>query len=487
MVRRVLHKNYILAIVATAQFMVVLDVSIVNVALPSIYKALHFTSQSNLQWVVTAYTLAFGGFLLLGGRAADLYGRKRLFVIATTLFALASLVTGLAQNETMIIIARAVQGLTAAFMSPAALSIVLTTFKQGKERTQALSIWGAVAAGGAAAGVLFGGILTQYLDWRWNFFVNVPVGLLIALTAWAYVSESKADLNHRKLDVPGAVLVTAGLMLLVYAFAKAPGYGWGDHRSLELLGSSLVLLLLFLWNEHKSSHALMPLKFFTVANVGGANLTIMPVIAGMFSMFFFVTLYVQQVLGYSPVRTGLGFLPITLVIGVISVNMQHLLPRIGYRKPLIFAPLLMAFGLFWLAHMHVDGTYWKDVFPGLLLVAAGMGMVFVSITIAATNGVDHKDSGLASGLLNTAQQVGGSLGLAILSGVSASAAVSYFESHAAQAINPMTHLQAEVAGFHHALYVGMCFALVACVLAYFFIHQQEGEKIDPEAAVTAVG
>jgi MFS family permease len=395
--------------------------------------------------------------------------------------------TGLSQNEGMIEVTRAIQGLTAAFMSPAALSIVLTTFKQGKERTKALSVWGAVAAGGAAAGVLFGGILTQYLDWRWNFFVNVPVGLAVAIAAWAYVPESKADLNHRKLDVPGAVLVTSGLMLLVYAFTKAPGYGWLDHRTLELIGGSVLLLVLFLWNEHKSSHALMPLKFFTVANVGSANLTIMPVIAGMFSMFFFVTLYVQQVLQYSPVRTGLGFLPITLIIGVISVNMQHLLPRVGYKKPLVVAPLLMAGGLFWLAHMHVDGTYWTDVFPGLMLVAAGMGMVFVSITIAATNGVSGKDSGLASGLLNTAQQVGGSLGLAILSGVSASAAVSYFHAHAAQASQPLTRLQAEVAGFHHALYVGMCFALVASVLAFFLIHEHKGEKISTDPADLIAG
>lgn len=225
MVRRVVHKNLILLIVAVAQFMVVLDVSIVNVALPSIYRGLHFTSQANLQWVVTAYTLAFGGFLLLGGRAADLYGRKKLFMTAVTMFSLASLITGLSQNSTMIEITRAVQGLMAAFMSPAALSIVLTTFKQGKERAKALSVWGGVAAGGAAAGVLLGGILTEYLDWRWNFFVNVPVGLFIALMAYWYVPESKADLNHNKLDIPGAVLVTAGLMLLVYTFTKAPIWG----------------------------------------------------------------------------------------------------------------------------------------------------------------------------------------------------------------------------------------------------------------------
>jgi predicted MFS family arabinose efflux permease len=247
------------------------------------------------------------------------------------------------------------------------------------------------------------------------------------------------------------------------------------------------LLLLFLWNEHRSSHALMPLRFFAVANVGRANLSVMPVIAGMFSMFFFVTLYVQQVLGYSPVRTGLGFLPITVAVGIISVNMQHLLPRIGFKKPFAIAPLFMEAGLFWLSHMHVDGTYWKDVFPGLLLVACGMGMVFVSSTVAATNGVEHKDSGLASGLLNTSQQVGGSLGLAILSGVSASAAASYFSSHASQAANPLTRLQAEVNGFHHALYVGMCFAIGASILAFVLVKEKKGEKISTDPADLIAG
>lgn len=482
MVKKVVHKNLVLLIVAVAQFMVVLDSSIVNVALPSIFKALHFSNTDSLQWVVTAYTLAFGGFLLLGGRAADLYGRKRLFMWAVSAFALLSLGTGLSTSDTMIDVMRALQGLAAAFMSPAALSIVLTTFKEGKERASALSIWGAVAAGGAAAGVLLGGILTQYLDWRWNFFVNVPVGIAIAVAAYLYVPESKADLDHNKLDVPGAVLVTVGLMVLVYAFTKGPIYGWGDHRTLELLGGAAVLLAAFIVNESRSKHALMPLSIFKIGNVASANVTQLPIIAAMFSMFFFVSLYVQQVLGYSPVQSGLSFLPITFVIGAISVMMQHIVGKVGYKKPLMVSPFLIAGGLLYLSHfIKVGGSYWADVFPGLVIMAAGMGMTFIAITIAATSGVPPRESGLASGLLNTSQQIGGSLGLAILSGISASAATDYMKSHmTTMGMSPVAQAQAQVHGFHQALLVGVFFALGAAVVSIVFIRQHEGEEISTE-------
>lgn len=486
MQKRVVHKNLVLLIVAVAQFIVVLDTSIVNVALPSIYRALQFTSTSMLQWVVSAYTLAFGGFLLLGGRAADLYGRRKIFIGAVSAFAVFSLLTGLAQTSTQIIVLRALQGLAAAFMSPAALSIVLTTFKEGKERTKALSVWGAVAAGGAAVGVLLGGILTQYLDWRWNFFVNVPIGIGIAVAAYLYVPNSKADLDHNKLDLPGAILVTSGLMVLVYAFTKAPSYGWTNGTTLGLFALSFALLAAFIFNESRSKHALMPLGIFKIANVAAANVAQLPITAAMFSMFFFVTLYVQNVLGYSPVMSGLSFLPITFVIGGISVAMQHVIGRIGYKKPLVVAPLLIALGLFLLAHLSVGGSYWTDVFPGLIVVAAGMGMTFITITIAATTGVPANESGLASGLLNTSQQVGGSLGLAILSGISASAAVAYVTSHPAIARTPIGIAQAQVTGFSHALYVGACFAITSSIISAIFIKENRNEKIDPKAAMAAV-
>lgn len=486
MMKRVVHKNLVLLIVAVAQFMVVLDSSIVNVALPSIYRSLHFTSASSLQWVVTAYTLAVGGFLLLGGRAADLYGRRKMFMYSAAAFSVASLACGLSQNSTMIQVLRAVQGLAAAFMSPAALSIVLTTFEEGKERAKALSVWGAVAAGGAAAGVLVGGVLTEYLDWRWNFFVNVPVGIAVVTAAYLYVPESKADLHHNKLDLPGAALVTSGLMLLVYAFTKAPIAGWTSSTALFLIGGAVALLAAFVYNESRSQHALMPLSIFRIPGVAGANLTQLPITASLFSMFFFVTLYLQNILHFTPIKSGLSFLPVPFTIGFMSFAMQKVIAKVGYKKPIIVGPLLLAAGLFFLAHIPVQGHYFNNVFPGLILMAAGLGMTFICITIAATTGVPARESGLASGLLNTSQQVGGSLGLAILSGVSASTTLSYLRSHAAGARQPIVQATAQVQGFHHALYVGMAFALLASVSAALLIREKRGDKVDLAAAHAAV-
>lgn len=474
--KKVVHKNYVLLIIAIAQFMVVLDTSIVNVALPSIFKALHFTSDSNLQWVVTAYTLTFGGFLLLGGRAADLYGRRRVFMGAVAAFSAISLLCGLAQSSLMIEITRAAQGLAAAFMSPAALSIIITTFKEGKERAKALSVWGAVAAGGAAAGVLLGGILTQYLDWRWNFFVNVPVGIAVLVAAYLYVPDSKADLDHKQLDLPGAITVTSGLILLVYAISQAPTRGWLSGETMAFFVASAALLAIFIFNESRSKHALMPLNIFKVGTVAGANITQVPITAAMFAMFFFISLYIQQVLGYSPVKTGLGFLPITFVIGLISSQMPHVIHRFGYKKPLVVAPLLMSGGLYYLSHLRVAGNYWVDVFPGLLIMAMGMGIMFISITIAATTAVPPRESGLASGILNTSQQLGGALGLAILSGVSTAGVTSYMKSHAAAAQSPLAAAGAQVHGFHNALLVGACFTLAASVSAALFIKHYKTEE-----------
>jgi EmrB/QacA subfamily drug resistance transporter len=477
MVRRVLHKNYILLIVAVAQFMVVLDTTIVNVALPSISTGLGFKSESDLQWVVTAYTLTFGGFLLLGGRAADLYGRKKLFLTASGLFAVASLFCGIAQNPLMLDVTRAVQGIAAAFMSPAALSIVLTTFKEGKERAKALSVWGAVAAGGAAAGVLLGGIITQYLGWRWNFFVNMPVGIGVVLAALLYVPESKADLDHKRLDMPGAISVTAGLMLLVYALTQAPIKGWTSGETLGFFAGAVALLAFFLWNEARSRHALAPLKFFRTGSVGGANITQLPITAAMFAMFFFITLYVQQILGYSPILTGLGFLPITVVIGIISSQMPKVIHKFGYKRPLVVAPLFMAAALYYLSHMSVGGSYWEDVFPGLILMAFGMGSMFITITIAATSGVPPKESGLASGLLNTSQQIGGALGLAILSGVSTAGVKNYITNHAAAGQSAeVLRSNAVVHGFHDALLVGVGLVLLASLTAALFVRQLEAPE-----------
>lgn len=492
MVKRVVHKNVILLVVAVAQFMVVLDTSIVNVALPSIYRELHYANASALQWIVTAYTLTFGGFLLLGGRAADLFGRKRMFMGAVAMFTLFSFVCGIAKNPLMLDVTRALQGLTAAFMSPAALSIILTTFKEGKERAKALSVWGGVAASGAAVGVLLGGILTEYLSWRWNFFVNVPVGIAVFVAAMKYVPESKADLGHNRLDLPGAVSVTAGLMSLVYGITQAPTKGWTSPEVLGFFTAAVVLLLFFVWNESRSSHALMPLRIFKVGNVAPSNLAQLPMVAAMFAMFFFISLYVQQVLGFSPVKTGLCFMPVPFVIGIVATNMAKIVGKIGYKIPIVTGAICVSIALFYMSRIQVGSDYWTAIFPGLVILALGMGQIFISITIAATSGVPHHESGLASGLLNTSQQIGGALGLAILSGIATAAAKDYIAAHMhSMAMNggmdaaamKTVALTGQVHGFHQALFVGAFFPLITALVAGLFIRNIHVEEADVPAAL----
>jgi EmrB/QacA subfamily drug resistance transporter len=476
------HKNLILTIVALAQFMVVLDVSIVNVALPEIYKTLHFTSTSNLQWIVTAYTLAFGGFLLLGGRTADLFGRKKVFIGGVSIFVIASLFTGMADSSAMIEITRGIQGLAAAFMSPAALAIVITTFKEGKERNVALSIWGGIAAGGAAVGVLIGGILTQYLSWRWNFFINVPIGILVALAAFFYIEETDAGLEHSHLDLKGALMVTVGLISLVYAFTQAPIYGWFDHRTIEFFGASIILLIAFVINEFKVEHPLVPFSIFKIGNIAAADLTQLPVTACLYSMFFFISLYIQQVLHYSPVKTGLGFIPTSIIIGIVASQMSKVIGRFGYKRPLMIAPLFLASGLFWLSHIKVGGNYFISVLPGLAIVALGLGVIFVSITVAATSGVPKDKAGLSSGLLNTGQQIGGAVGLAILSGISAGRITSYLSHHAHQT-NSVAY--AQVYGSKYAFLAGVVFAIIAFLFATFLIKEDRSKKLVVDSSIHA--
>lgn len=461
----------LLGLLALAQFMVVLDTSIVNVALPAIQKALHFTA-SDLQWVITAYTLAFGGFLLLGGRAADLYGRRKMFIVGVAGFTAMSLLVGLAQNSTMMIVARGLQGLFAALMSPAALSIVLTSFKEGADRNKALGVWGAVAAGGAAAGVLFGGLLTEYTSWEWNFFVNIPVGLFVALMATRVVPLHAREVKHNDLDLPGAILVTGGLMTLVFALTKAPEWGWLDGTTLGLFAAVVAMLGAFVWNESRVEHPLMPLSIFRIRNLTGANLVMMPMTAAMMSMFFFISLYIQTVMQYSPVKTGVSFLPVTFIIGIVATIMSRQVAKIGYKRILMVAPLFVAGGLFWLGHIPVDGTYWGNVFPGLALVALGMGATFVTATITATSGVPGNEAGLASGLFNTSQQIGGALGLAVLSGVAASHTTNAL-SKLGHAPTPLDVATATVGGWHTAFYVGVGFAVLAATVATTIVKQHK--------------
>jgi EmrB/QacA subfamily drug resistance transporter len=480
------HKGLALLILAGAQFMVVLDATIVNVALPRIETALHFSSTAQLQWIVTAYTLIFGGFLLLGGRLADLFGRRRMFLAGVTLFAASSLLAGLAQNPGMLILFRSVQGLGAALLSPAALSLVLNIFKEGKERNRALGIWSGVAAGGGAVGLLLGGILTQYVNWRWIFFINIPIGALVVFLAPRFVPTSERAVGKQKIDYSGAFAVTAGLMTLVYALVKATDYGWTSGKTLGLIGVAIALLIGFIVNESLVKQPLIPLTIFKNRNLSTANLMQLPTTAAMFSVFFYLSLYEQQILGFSPVKTGLANLPFTLVIGVVAGIVSRIVIKTGSKKILVVAPLFVAAGLYYFSRIPVHGTYVTDLLPGIILMATGIAGSFVALTLAATSGVAHKDSGLASGLLNTSQQIGGALGLAILTAISTSKTKSIL---ATKGGDPSAVPSALVQGFHTAFIVAVGFALAACIIAIIGLKDTKmtAEEIANEEATEAEG
>ena len=417
--RSVTNRWLILVIACLAQFMVVLDATIVNVALPSIQRGLHFTP-SELPWVINAYTLVFGGFLMLGGRAADLLGRRRLFVAGIILFSAASLLNGLAQSSTMLIVGRGLQGLGGALVSPAALSIIMTTFQDHGERTKALGVWSGIAAGGAAFGLLLGGVLTDLVSWRWIFFVNVPVGVVATMLATRFVPESRAELGHRSFDLAGATTVTAGLITLVFGIVKAQAWGWGSARTLIVLGAGVALLALFVAIEARSKAPLVRLSVFRIRTISTANTVMLLVASGMFGMFFFASLYVQDILGYSPLRAGFAFLPVTGGIIVGAALAQQLIARVGVRNIAVAGTALAAIGLVVLTGVPVHGSYVSNLLVGLIPLSIGMGLTFVPVTLLGTSGVSNDDSGLASGLFNTSQQVGGSLGLAILATLAAS-------------------------------------------------------------------
>jgi EmrB/QacA subfamily drug resistance transporter len=403
-----------LVVVCFAQFMVVLDATVVNVALPSIQTDLDISS-SSLQWVVNGYTLMFGGFLLLGGRMADLLGRRRLFVAGTAIFAFASLLNGLATSDSMLIGARALQGFGGALVSPAALSIITTTFAEGENRTKALAVWGAIAAGGAAAGLLLGGVLTEFLSWEWVFFVNVPIAIATIVAAFRLVPESRNEGQVRHFDIAGATTVTTGLLVLVYAIVKSTDWGWGSASTLGLIGVAAALLATFVFIERRSKSPLVRLDLFKLRSLATANGVMVLVFSGMFAMFFFCTLYLQKVLGYSALETGVAFLPVSFGIVIGSVLAQQLIGRLGTKRVLATGTSLAAAGLAVLAATtSVDGTY-PVLLAAFAPLAIGMGLTFVPLTLVATTNVERSDAGLASGVFNTSQQVGGALGLAVLS------------------------------------------------------------------------
>jgi EmrB/QacA subfamily drug resistance transporter len=481
-------KQFALLLLAMTQFVIVIDASIVNVALPSIGRALHF-SRTDLSWVVNAYTLTFGGFLLLGGRLADVLGRRRMFMIGLVLFSVASLVGGFAQSEAWLLAARAVQGLGAAMVSPAALSILTTTFAEGSERNRALGVWGAMVGAGGAAGVLFGGILTSGLNWRWVLFVNVPIGIAAAALAPRTLAESRSEDGASTFDFPGAVTVTGGLSLLVYAIVDAVNVGWGSSRTLLEIGGAVILLVAFLIIETRQRYPLMPFSIFRLRTLRGANLVGLLLGMALFSMFFFISLYLQNVLNYSAIKTGVSYLPLAVGIVIAAGAASLLVTRIGFKPTLIAGLLLIAGGLVWFSRVPAPGgSYAADVLGPSLLAGVGFGFAFVSVTIAAVAGTSPHEAGLASGLTNTAQQLGGALGLAILATIANSRTQSLFHSGVHNTSVALTK------GFDRAFLVGAGFAIAGAILAFVLIssrasreHSEAARASDPlPAAAVAV-
>jgi EmrB/QacA subfamily drug resistance transporter len=461
----------VLVLICLAQFMVILDATIVNVALPSIQKDLQL-SEGSLQWIVNAYTLVFGGFLLLGGRAGDLLGRKRLFLVGLVIFTGASLLDGLASSEGMLVGSRALQGLGAALISPAALSIISTTFAEGAERARALGVWAAIAIGGSAVGLILGGVLTQYFSWPWIFFVNVPVGIGAFLLSLRLIPESRDVLEHRSFDLAGAATVTGGLMALVYAIVDAQTAGWTSAKTLGFFALAIVLLAGFVAIELRTRSPLVRLSIFRIRSLLTANIAMFLAMSGMFAMFFFNTLYIQQVLGYGPLKAGLAFLPFTAGVMISAGLASQFAPRVGVRPVAAIGMLLAAAGLALLTQLPVHGSYVTNVLPSILLSSLGLGAVFMPLTLIATTGLDNADQGLASGLFNTSQQVGGALGLAVLSTLAASKTSSTGGSP--------TH--ALVVGFHWAFAVGAVVMIAALTVMLALLRHRHVARIEQQAA-----
>jgi EmrB/QacA subfamily drug resistance transporter len=471
------RKWFALALLSVVQFMVVLDIAIVNVALPSIKVDLGF-SEENLQWVISAYALVFGGFLLLGGRAADLLGRRRLFLSGLVVFTLASLFAGLAWSEASLITARSIQGLGAAIITPAALSILSTTFSEGRERNIALGVWGAVGGFGAAAGVLLGGVLTDGLGWEWIFFVNVPVGVISFIVAPMLLKESR-DASVTSFDALGAILVTGGLSSLVYAITQAGSNGWTGTTTLAFFAAAVVLLVGFLVWEQRHPEPLMRLGILRIKTVTGANVAGFILGTATFSLFLMLTLYMQQVLGYSAMKTGVGYLAVAGTAIFTSAIAAQLVTRIGVKPVLVIGMTSLTAGLVYFTQVSVHGSYLGDLLPGFLLVALGLGFSFVPISIAALAGIQPAEAGLASGLINTTQQIGGALGIAALSTIATSRTSDAIAGGATQA-------SAAVTGFHTAFVAGGIVAAVGIVAALVLIRRDELEQpveLDAEPAL----
>jgi EmrB/QacA subfamily drug resistance transporter len=462
-----------LALLATTQFVIVLDAAIVNVAIPSIGKDLHF-SQENLTWIPNAYALTFGGFLLLGGRMADLLGRRRLFMAGLVLFSLASLLGGLSTSEGQLIAARAAQGLGAALLAPSALSMVTNMFAEGAERNKALGVWGAVSGSGGAAGVLLGGVLTQYAGWEWVLWVNVPIGVIAAILAPRLLVESRKEAETKTFDAFGALTVTAGLSLLVYGLVDTVNAGWGSSKTLLLLAAAAALLAAFVTAELRSRAPLVPFRIFRLRTLTGANVIGLLIGASIFAMFFFLSRYMQQVLGYDALKAGLSYLPLALVIIVSAGVASQLVTKLGFKPVLVAGMALVTVALLWFAQVPVDGSYVSDLLAPMVIAAVGLGFAFVPVTIAAVSNISADDSGLASGLINTSQQVGGALGLAILGTIASSRTTHLL---AAAHGDPSAVPSALTEGFQRAFLAGAAFGILGIIATLVLIRGSDSRAI----------
>jgi EmrB/QacA subfamily drug resistance transporter len=476
------RKWWVLAVVVAAQFMVVLDVAIVNVALPSIKTDLGF-SQESLQWVITAYSIMFGGVLLLGGRLSDLLGRRRLFMTGLAIFTVFSLLDGLAWSEGSLIAFRSLQGLGAALLSPAALSILTTTFREGRERNVALGVWGAASGSGGAAGVLLGGALVSGLSWPWIFFINVPVGALVIAVSPLLLRESRADLGHRRFDLAGATSITGGLMLLVYAMTRATQDGWATAATVSLLAASAALIGAFFLIEARSQAPLLPLRIFKLRTLSASNLSGLLMGGAIFSQFFLLTLYMQQVLHYSALKTGVAYIGLTLTIIAFSAVAQGLVTRFGVRYVLPAGLALSTVALVLFARLPVHGNYFSDLFPAFMISGLGLALAFVPMSIGALTGVRPADAGVASGLINTSQQIGGAVGVAVATTIATTWTSRYVDSHVGVTAGSgaaLTH------GFQIAFYVLAALAAAGAILSALMLESRPAEpelELAPEPGV----
>lgn len=467
-----------LLIISLAQLMVVLDATIVNIALPTAQADLDI-SDAGRQWVVTAYTLTFGSLLLLGGRIADFWGRRRTFITGLIGFAVASAIGGAAPNAELLFVARGLQGIFGALLAPSALSQLAVIFSEPRERARAFGIYGAVSGAGSAVGLLLGGVLTEYLSWRWCLYVNIPVAVFAVVMAVLILKESKAT-GSTQYDIPGALLATAGLASLVYGFSRAEQDGWGASSTLGFLAMAAVLLVAFVVQERRASHPLLPLRIVLNRNRAGAYMTMLGIGVAVFAMFFFLTFYMQQNLGFSPVRTGFAFLPFTVSIVITATTMGRLLPRLGPRLLMTLGPLLMALGLLWMTQLDVASSYWTHILGPEIMMATGMGMLFISVTVTALSGLAANDSGVGSAMINTIQQIGGSLGVPLLSTIAASATADFLGSRTP---GPETYLAGAVEGYTAAYLWAAGIAVAAAIVAFVMISPRVSITAPEEASV----